>query len=303
MTRGKRTKVSIGDVFNRWTVKSDPYEKTFPSGTKALFVMCDCLCGTENREVRLSQLTAKAKQSRSCGCLKTEVAKQKREVPILGDIFGRLEVVEDLGQVQGKSRTYNKVLVKCICGSQPFPVSYNSIKSGHTSSCGCFNKERITEIAKTHGKSKSKIYKVWRGIKDRSDNPNNSQFHDYGGRGIKNLWESFEQFFQLMGDTYFEGCEIDRIDVNGHYSPDNCRWTTRSVNTHNKRKRQGCTSDFIGVHLDANTNKFVASITKDGEEFLRESFINELQAAIAYDDASEILYGDRPNKTLKGMLP
>jgi hypothetical protein len=303
MTRGKRTKVSVGDVFNRWTVKSDPYEKSFPSGSKALFVVCDCLCGTVDREVRLAQLTSTTKQSRSCGCLKTEVAKQKRELPVVGAVFGRLEIIEDLGQIQGKSRTYNKVLVKCSCGSEPFPVSYNGIKSGHTSSCGCFNKERISETFKTHGKSKSKIYKVWLGIKDRSDNPNNSQFHDYGGRGIRNLWESFEQFLEVMEDTYFEGCEVDRIDVNGHYSPENCRWTTRSVNTHNKRKRKGCTSDFIGVHIDPNTNKFVASITKDGEEFLRESFIDELQAAIAYDDASEILYGDRPNKTLKGAIP
>lgn len=303
MTRGKRTKVSIGDVFNRWTIKSEPYEKYFPSGSKALFVLCDCFCGTVDKEVRLSTLQNPAKPSRSCGCLKTEVAKEKREIPEIGKVFGKLEIIQDLGQVEGKSRTYNKVLVQCSCGSEPFSVAYNSMKSGHTSSCGCFNKQRIRETFESHGLSKSKIYKVWLGIKERTGNPNSQQFYDYGGRGIKNLWVDFWEFFDLMKDTYFEGCEIDRIDVNGDYSPTNCRWTTKSVNNHNKRKREGCSSNFIGVHLDSNTNKFVASIVKDGEKLLCESFTDELQAALAYDDASEKYYGDRPNKTQKGAIP
>lgn len=303
MYKSKNSSIEGGDTFNRWTVMSQPFVKVFPSGSKALFVLCNCSCGTLDREVRLSLLTAKSNTSKSCGCIKTEVAKNKREIPVIGNIYNRLEIIQDLGQVQGKSRTYNKVLVQCECGSEAFPTDFNSIKSGHTSSCGCFNKERTTETQKKHGKSKTKIYKVWLGIKERTGNPNSQQFYDYGGRGIQNLWEDFEQFLSVMESTYFEGCEIDRIDVDGDYSPDNCRWTSKSVNNHNKRKRKGCTSDFIGVHIDSNTNKFVASITKDGEEFLRESFNNELQAALAYDNASEILYGDRPNKTLKGAIP
>lgn len=297
--KGKKIKISIGDTYNRWTVVSSEFTKVFPSGGKALFVKCDCSCGTKDKDVRVSVLTSANNPSKSCGCLTKEVALTKRQVPTIGEVYGRLEVIKDLGQVQGKSRTYNKVLVQCSCDSHPFEVSYNSIKSGHTSSCGCFNKEKNTETHVKHGKSKTKIYKVWLGIKERTGNPNSQQYYDYGGRGILNLWESFDSFLSVMESTYFDGCEIDRIDVDGHYGPGNCRWTTKSVNNHNKRKRKGCTSQYLGVCLDKNTGLYSAQLVKDGTTLFRNSYSNEQEAAKAYDDASEQYYGDRPNKTVR----
>jgi hypothetical protein len=304
VARGKKSKVEIGSTFNRWTVVSTPFEREFPSGSKALFVTCNCSCGTVGKAVRLSLLTSSASNaSKSCGCIKTEVAKQKREPPIVGSKFGRLEILEDLGQVQGKSRTYSKVLVICSCGSPSFPVSYSSIKQGKTISCGCYNKERIVETHKTHGMYKSKIYKVWMGIIDRIDNPNNKQFHDYGGRGISNLWEDFEHFLVDMQYGYFDGCEIDRIDVNGNYCTSNCRWVTKSVSTHNKRKSLNRTSIYMGVYLHNVNSAWIASLQKDGVNYLSKSFQTEYAAAFAYDNASEEFYGDRPNKTIKGVIP
>lgn len=301
--KGKKIVIAVGDTYNRWTVVSEKFTKIFPSGVKALFVKCDCSCGTKGRELRVSTLTSVNNPSKSCGCLTKEVALTKRQAPTIGEVYGRLRILEDLGQVQGKSRTYNKVLVQCSCDSEPFEVAYNSIKSGHTASCGCFNKEKITETHLKHGKSGTKIYKVWLGIKERTGNPNSQQYYDYGGRGILNLWESFEAFLSIMEDTYFDGCEIDRIDVDGHYSPDNCRWTTKSVNNHNKRKQKGCTSDYIGVWIDKNTDMYSTQLVKDGVSLLRKSFVSEYAAASAYDDASEEYYGDRPNKTVKGAIP
>lgn len=301
--KGKKIEISIGNVYNRWTVVSEKFTKIFPSGVKALYVKCDCSCGTKDREVRVSVLTSVNNPSKSCGCLTREVALTKRQVPLLGEVHGRLSIIEDIGQIQGKSRTYNKVLVQCTCGSEPFEVAYNSIKTGHTSSCGCFNKEKITETHFKHGKSKTKIYKVWLGIKERTGNPNSQQYCDYGGRGIMNLWESFEHFLSIMESSYFDGCEIDRIDVNGHYSPDNCRWTTKSVNNHNKRKQKDCSSEYIGVWFEKNTGMYSAGLVKDGILLFRKTFLTENEAALAYDDASEEYYGDRPNKTVKGAIP
>lgn len=295
--KGKKIKISIGDVYNRWTVVSEKFTKVFPSGAKALFVICDCSCGTKGKELRVSVLASENNPSKSCGCLTKEVAQTKREVPTIGLTYGRLTIIEDVGQVQGKSRTYNKVLVQCGCGSEPFEVSYNGIKSGHTSSCGCYNKEKITETHFKHGKSKTKIYKVWLGIKERTENPNSQQYYDYGGRGILNLWKDFGEFLFVMEDSYFDGCEIDRIDVDGHYSPTNCRWTTKSVNNHNKRKQKDCSSEYIGVCLESNTGRYSAQLVKDGIIVFRKSFITEYEAALAYDNVSEDIYSDRPNKT------
>jgi hypothetical protein len=106
-----------------------------------------------------------------------------------------------------------------------------------------------------------------------------------------------------MGESYFDGCEIDRIDVNGNYCKENCRWTTHSVNNHNRRKRKGCTSEYIGVCFNSKTNKYAAQLVKDGALIIRKEFVNELEAAIAYDNASERVYGDRPNKTTSGDSP
>jgi len=88
------------------------------------------------------------------------------------------------------------------------------------------------------GISHTKIYSAWRNMNKRCKNASYVHFANYGGRGISitPAWDKFENFYNDMRETYFDGAEIDRIDCNGDYAPDNCRWVTKTVQQNNTNK-------------------------------------------------------------------
>lgn len=99
-------------------------------------------------------------------------------------------------------------------------------------SCGCLHREKVT----AHGMHNTNFYKVWSGIKDRCLNPNNKFYRDYGGRGIQcSAWINFEDFYRDMFDSYARGLSIDRVDVNGNYCKENCKWSTPKEQQRNRR--------------------------------------------------------------------
>lgn len=136
-------------------------------------------------------------------------------------------------------------------------------------------------------------------MRNRVLNPNNTEYRHYGGRGIKicERWDSVENFIEDMYPSFVVGLTLNRIDPNGNYCPENCNWATESEQGHFKRKREGCSSQYIGVSLSKRNGRFIAAIAINGKKEGLGSFLKEIDAAIAYDNRSEEIYGDRPNKT------
>lgn len=151
----------------------------------------------------------------------------------IGRKVGLLSVIAFTG-----SREHNGVmrrfwLCRCDCGNEREYYS-SCLTSGNLSSCGCIPKGPPLK----HGRSKSPEYRVWIGMRNRCHDKKNSRYADYGGRGIGVCarWASFENFFEDMGERPTDDHSIDRVDNNGNYEPGNCRWATRSVQQHNKRR-------------------------------------------------------------------
>lgn len=152
-------------------------------------------------------------------------------VDLTGKKFGRLSVIKR----EGNSLPV-KWICKCECGKVTV-VDASHLKDGHTKSCGCLMREIVSKTHSTHGMSKSPEYSVWNSMKDRCYNVNNIEFDSYGGRGVGvcDRWRhSFENFYNDMGDKP-KGKSLDRINSNGDYSPDNCKWSSYIEQNNNKR--------------------------------------------------------------------
>lgn len=153
-------------------------------------------------------------------------------IDLAGEKFGRWTVLS-IGEKMGKHYGWN-----CICGcGTPRLVSGPSLRTGITTSCGCRRIEVSKKTFKTHGMAGTKLNRVWSGMKARCSNPKHESYANYGGRGIKvcNRWQSFDNFLADMGETYRDGLSIDRVDNDGDYEPNNCRWATLAEQATNKR--------------------------------------------------------------------
>lgn len=155
-------------------------------------------------------------------------------INLTGQRFGRLTVVE-----RAENDKHGSPKWKCVCDCGKEKVVYgSSLRNGKTKSCGCLARELSSNRKKTHGLSKSKLHRVWGNMKDRCENKNCKSFPNYGGRGISvcDEWHNFQNFYDwavLAG--YADGLSLDRIDVNGGYCPDNCRWATSKTQANNQR--------------------------------------------------------------------
>ena len=238
----ERTYIDLtGQRFGKLTVIEKGKPHITKGGAYITTWVCKCDCG--NTKIVASQ-KLRNHTTVSCGCYRNKKVSEVNFTDLTGKRFGRLTVLKYIPQNERENERRNW-LCQCDCGNI-VSVEGAKLNFGHTKSCGCLVNEHIGNLNRKYKYSNKRLYSIYKGIIERCYNDNNSHYGSYGGRGIKvcdewlgeNGYDTFAEWSYKNGynDKAKRGeCTIDRIDVDGDYSTDNCRWVSNDVQQNNRR--------------------------------------------------------------------
>ncbi|WP_156456581.1 AP2 domain-containing protein [Blastomonas sp. CCH2-A2] len=198
---------------------------------------------------------------------------------MIGQSFSRLTVVASAGKDRKRNLLWQ---CQCSCGETTITAGYR-LRSGETRSCGCLQRESVTERNASHGQSGTRLYIIWSNMRARCQDLSNPH---YGARGIKvcSDWETFEPFYQWAQQAgYDDSLTIERINNDEGYSPANCRWATVLEQSKNKRPRKDhklTADDARAIRRDHRPRKEVAA-----EYGVNKNHISRIKNGLRWADA------------------
>jgi hypothetical protein len=234
----------IGKTINKWHIDSFALTKKWEH-----YYNCTCECGTKKVVCGRNIITGKSK---SCGCQKSKATHDRCFIDVTGQKFNKLTCIK-------WEKRNNAVYWYCQCDCGNFTwVEASNLKHGEVKSCGC-TKEHVNRV---HGMSHSRLHRIWSKMQERCFNPNCLSFKYYGQREITvcDEWRGTDGFIRFMNWSlehgYKDELTIDRINNDGNYEPNNCRWTTQKVQNRNTR---------VNPHYELNGKMY--TIPELAEEF------------------------------------
>lgn len=209
-----------------------------------------------------------------------------RKLNLVGDVYGRLRVLESAGSKAG----FTLWLCECECGSRTVTRG-NGLRTGVTKSCGCLSKERIGNLRRTHGRTKTRTYRIWKAMRTRCTNTKQLSAKNYVLRGISccDRWKEFTNFLEDMGEAP-EGLTLDRRDNDGNYDLGNCRWATDQTQARNRGGKNG---GARGVSWMKIQKKWRATICVGKDRHHLGVFLDKAGAIEARRKAEAVYWSDQ----------